>query len=41
MALSLAQKFVSLGTSPALAKEYANQIQVGVYNARRLSELGW
>jgi len=40
MALSLAQKFVSLGTSPALAKEYANQIQVGVYNARRLSELG-
>ena len=40
MALSLAQKFINLGMASPLAVEYANQINTGVYNWRRLAELG-
>lgn len=40
MAFSLAQKFVSLGMAPALAKEFSFQIESTVFNQRRLSELG-
>lgn len=40
MAFSLAQKLVSLGFVPPLAKELANQLQSGVFNKNRLIGLG-
>jgi len=36
MALSLAQKFINLGMPSPLAVEFANQLNTGVYNWKRL-----